>query len=207
MSIGLETAHSALSGLETSRHKSHILELDGQPLSLEEISGVANLDWMVTLSATACQRMKASRCVVEAVVARGETAYGINTGFGKLAEMRIPHEELAALQRNLVRSHAAGVGEPLAEAEVRAMLLLRANVLAKGHSGVRRAGRGVADGDAEPWRSSRSSFARLSRRERRSCSAGPPGAGADWRGRCVLWRRACPRPYCHEGHRLAAACS
>ena len=54
--------------------------------------------------------------MVEAVVARGETAYGINTGFGKLAEMRIPLEELAALQRNLVRSHAAGVGEPLAEA-------------------------------------------------------------------------------------------
>jgi histidine ammonia-lyase len=137
MSIGLETAHSAPSGPEASRDKSHILELDGQPLTLEEISGVANLGWMVTLSATACQRMKASRSVVEAVVARGETAYGINTGFGKLAEMRIPLEELAALQRNLVRSHAAGVGEPLAEAEVRAMLLLRANVLAKGHSGVR----------------------------------------------------------------------
>jgi histidine ammonia-lyase len=137
MSIGLETAHSQPSGSEASRHKSHVLELDGQPLSLEEISGVANLDWTVTLSAAACQRMKASRCVVEAVVARGETAYGINTGFGKLAEMRIPLEELAALQRNLVRSHAAGVGEPLAETEVRAMLLLRANVLAKGHSGVR----------------------------------------------------------------------
>ena len=126
-------------------------------------------------------------------MARGETAYGINTGFGKLAEVRIPQEELAALQRNLVRSHAAGVGEPLAEAEVRAMLLLRANVLAKGHSGVRVRGGRVADGDAEPRRSSGGSLARLGGRERRSCSAGPPGAGADWRGRGVLSRRACAR--------------
>ena len=80
---------------------------------------------------------EASRRVVEELVERGQTAYGINTGFGKLAEMRIATAELWALQRNLVRSHAAGVGEPLPEPEVRAMLLLRANVLAKGHSGVR----------------------------------------------------------------------
>ena len=143
MSLALETAHGAKAGLEDSfRHQSAhpqppSLELDGQPLSLEEIFGVGSEGWTVTLSADACQRMTASRRVVEAVVARGETAYGINTGFGKLAEMRIPQEELVTLQRNLVRSHAAGVGEPLAEAEVRAMLLLRANVLAKGHSGVR----------------------------------------------------------------------
>src|SRR5271170_2833085 len=113
------------------------LELNGQPLSLEAIAGVAEKGRRVTISADACARMKASRRVVEAVVARGETAYGINTGFGKLADVRIPPEELVALQRNLVRSHACGVGEPLREAEVRAMLLLRANVLAKGHSGVR----------------------------------------------------------------------
>ena len=137
MSIGIDTAHIARPGSAVPRHQSHTLELDGQPLSLEEISGVANDGWTVTLSPSACKRMIASRSVVESVVARGETAYGINTGFGKLAEMRIPVEELAELQRNLVRSHAAGVGEPLAEAEVRAMLLLRANVLAKGHSGVR----------------------------------------------------------------------
>jgi histidine ammonia-lyase len=137
MTIGLETAHAAQIGTGPSRHQTRTLELDGQPLSLEEISGVASAGWTVTLSVAACQRMKASRSVVEQVVARGEAAYGINTGFGKLAEMRIPLEELADLQRNLVRSHAAGVGAPLAEVEVRAMLLLRANVLAKGHSGVR----------------------------------------------------------------------
>jgi histidine ammonia-lyase len=137
MGIGLETSFAADTTPRATGHKSQPLELDGQRLSLEEISEVANHGWTVNLSAAACRRMEASRSVVEAVVARGETAYGINTGFGKLAEMRIPFEELAALQRNLVRSHAAGVGEPLTEAEVRAMLLLRANVLAKGHSGVR----------------------------------------------------------------------
>jgi histidine ammonia-lyase len=137
MSIGLETVRTSQSSRAAFHRQPSLLELDGQPLSLEEISGVANVGWTVTLSSGACQRMTASRRVVESVVARGETAYGINTGFGKLAEMRIPLEQLVALQRNLVRSHAAGVGEPLGEAEVRAMLLLRANVLAKGHSGVR----------------------------------------------------------------------
>ncbi len=120
-----------------ARMEAASLELDGQSLSLELIAGVAWGGWRVTISSAACARMKASRRVVEAVVARGETAYGINTGFGKLAEVRIPQEELTALQRNLVRSHAAGVGAPLPEAEARAMLLLRANVLAKGHSGAR----------------------------------------------------------------------
>jgi len=122
--------------LELAQH-----ELDGQPLTLEEVAGVAGQDgrgrWQVSISADACDRMRASRRVVEALIARGETAYGINTGFGKLAEVRIASGELVALQRNLVRSHACGVGEPLAEPEVRAMLLLRANVLAKGHSGAR----------------------------------------------------------------------
>ncbi len=139
MGIGLESARGSRNGRAAAREHPEVatLELDGQPLSLESIAGVANDGWRVKLSAAACLRMKASRRVVESVVARGETAYGINTGFGKLAEVRIPVEELASLQRNLVRSHAAGVGQPLAESEVRAMLLLRANVLAKGHSGVR----------------------------------------------------------------------
>ena len=78
-----------------------------------------------------------SRAVVDGVLARGETAYGVNTGFGKLSEVRIEPGEVRTLQRNLVRSHACGLGEPLPDADVRAMLLLRANVLAKGYSGVR----------------------------------------------------------------------
>jgi histidine ammonia-lyase len=81
--------------------------------------------------------MLATRAVVERVVASGVPTYGVNTGFGKLSEISIAHDELADLQRNLVRSHAAGVGAPLPDDVVRAMLLLRANVLAKGTSGAR----------------------------------------------------------------------
>ncbi len=81
--------------------------------------------------------MLASRAVVDRAAAGDAAAYGINTGFGKLAEVRVPPGQVAALQHNLVRSHCCGVGEPLTEAEVRGMLLLRANVLAKGCSGVR----------------------------------------------------------------------
>jgi len=81
--------------------------------------------------------MKASRAVVDRVLASGATAYGINTGFGKLASVRISSEQVRQLQVNLVRSHASGVGLPLSEAETRAMMLLRANALAKGLSGIR----------------------------------------------------------------------
>jgi histidine ammonia-lyase len=81
--------------------------------------------------------MQRVRDVVDRKLASGEAVYGVNTGFGKLSEMAIPPDRLAELQVNLVRSHAAGVGPLLPEEEVRAMMLLRANVLAKGHSGVR----------------------------------------------------------------------
>jgi histidine ammonia-lyase len=113
------------------------LELDGNSLTLEEITAVAVHRRPVTIAKNAWPRIEASRAVVEGVVARSETAYGINTGFGKLSDVSIGPDQLEALQRNLVRSHACGIGEPLPEDEVRAMLLLRANVLAKGLSGVR----------------------------------------------------------------------
>lgn len=113
------------------------IELDGRPLSLDEIAAVAVDGCTVSIAPDAYAGIEASRSVVEALVDRGETAYGINTGFGKLSDVRIERDQLEALQRNLVRSHACGLGEPLAEDEVRAMLLLRANVLAKGLSGVR----------------------------------------------------------------------
>ncbi|ACO31371.1 MULTISPECIES: histidine ammonia-lyase [Acidobacterium] len=116
---------------------SEALVLTGQPLTLEEIGDVALRQRPVVLGEEARARVLASRRLVDALVERNETAYGINTGFGKLSDVRIPPDQLQALQRNLVRSHACGIGEPLPEATVRAMLLLRANVLAKGHSGVR----------------------------------------------------------------------
>jgi histidine ammonia-lyase len=113
------------------------LELDGTSLTLEEIAQVAVHRRRVAIADHAYPGITASRAIVEGVVSRGETAYGINTGFGKLSDVSIGPGQLEALQRNLVRSHACGLGEPLPEDEVRAMLLLRANVLAKGLSGVR----------------------------------------------------------------------
>jgi histidine ammonia-lyase len=113
------------------------LLLAGQPLTLEEISDVALGGRAAALDPAALPRIQSSRSVVDGLLRRGETAYGVNTGFGKLSDVRIEPGEVRVLQRNLVRSHACGVGEPLPEEEVRAMLLLRANVLAKGFSGVR----------------------------------------------------------------------
>jgi histidine ammonia-lyase len=115
------------------------LVLDGQPLTLTEIEGVALDARPVEIAPEALERMATSRALIEEILAAGETVYGVNTGFGKLSDVRIPHESLADLQTNLVRSHAGGVGQPLSVGEARAMLLLRANVLAKGPSGCRTA--------------------------------------------------------------------
>ena len=114
-----------------------LLELEGQPLTLEQMEWVAIGQGQVSIALSARPRIAASRAVVQRLVAHEETAYGINTGFGKMSDVRIGAGDLQQLQRNLVRSHACGVGPALEEAEVRAMLLLRANVLAKGLSGVR----------------------------------------------------------------------
>lgn len=113
------------------------IALDGQPLTLEQLWTVAHGNASVMLSAAAQERIRRSRHVVDELLARGATVYGINTGFGKLSDVFIPASELRQLQVNLVRSHACGIGEPLTQPETRGMLLLRANVLAKGTSGVR----------------------------------------------------------------------
>src|SRR2546425_5560645 len=114
-----------------------MLELDGQRLSLAEVSLVARGDERVSLSSAARARVEKSRAVVEKIVAENRTVYGVNTGFGKLSDVRIDPDKLRELQLNLVRSHSCGLGAPLSEAESRAMLLLRANVLAGGLSGAR----------------------------------------------------------------------
>src|SRR6267143_2568213 len=111
--------------------------LSGNDLNFPQLYDVALRGEQVQVTASAIERMNASRAVVERLVASGATAYGINTGFGKLASMRISTEQVRQLQVNLVRSHACGVGAPLSEVETRAMMLLRANALAKGLSGVR----------------------------------------------------------------------
>ena len=111
--------------------------LSGNDLTFPQLYDVALRCEQVQLTAPAIERMNASRAVVDRVVASGEAAYGINTGFGKLASVRISAEQVRQLQVNLVRSHGCGVGAPLSESETRAMMLLRANALAKGLSGVR----------------------------------------------------------------------
>jgi histidine ammonia-lyase len=111
--------------------------LTGNDLTFEQLYKVALSGEAVSLSAAAAERMKASRRVVDQLVASDKTAYGINTGFGKLASVRISAAQVRSLQVNLVRSHCCGVGTPLNEAETRAMMLLRANALAKGLSGAR----------------------------------------------------------------------
>src|ERR1700722_340260 len=111
--------------------------LTGNDLTFDQLYSVALHQESVSLSPAALTRMKASRAVVDRLVAANETAYGINTGFGKLASVRISTEQVRQLQINLVRSHVCGVGTPLSVPETRAMILLRANALAKGLSGIR----------------------------------------------------------------------
>src|ERR1051325_5345806 len=113
------------------------MQLTGKPLSLSEIETVSLGDPPIGVDPSARQRVEKSRKVVEEIVKRGGIVYGVTTGFGKLADVQIPAGELRQLQLNLVRSHACGVGSPLSIPEVRAMILLRANVLALGLSGIR----------------------------------------------------------------------
>jgi histidine ammonia-lyase len=113
------------------------MELSGAQISLGHIAAIAVGDEAVQISAGARPRILASRQIVENIIARDQLVYGVTTGFGKLSDVRIPRNALGELQLNLVRSHACGIGNPLSEPEVRAMILLRANVLALGFSGVR----------------------------------------------------------------------
>src|SRR6266576_651665 len=113
------------------------MELNGQRLTLTDIAAVALGHATVEIASSARPRVLASRSLVEEIIARDVAVYGVSTGFGKLSDVRIPRDALGELQLNLVRSHACGIGQPLSEPEVRAMMLLRANVLALGFSGVR----------------------------------------------------------------------
>jgi histidine ammonia-lyase len=113
------------------------IELDGHSLSLEAVESVARRSAEVALSATARERVVRARAVVERAVAEERVVYGLTTGFGRLSDVVIAPGKLEQLQLNLIRSHACGVGAPLPEAEARAITLLRANVLARGNSGVR----------------------------------------------------------------------
>jgi histidine ammonia-lyase len=116
-----------------------ILELQGNRLRLEDVESVARGEAApeVRLAPDARTRVEAARAFVERLVSEGRVVYGLTTGFGALSEVMIPLDRIKELQVNLIRSHAAGIGDPLSEAETRAVALLRANVLALGNSGVR----------------------------------------------------------------------
>jgi histidine ammonia-lyase len=118
------------------------LTIDGDHLTLKDVVVVANA-WSrpemleVALSTEAREKVRRSRQAVEEFVARGEVIYGITTGFGAFKDRIIPPDQVTQLQRNIIMSHAVGVGAPLDQATTRALMLIRANTLAKGYSGVR----------------------------------------------------------------------
>lgn len=114
-----------------------VVTLDGSSLTLDRLVAIAEGSARVALADAARDRVRAARVVVEEFAREDDPTYGINTGFGRFASVKIPPESLDALQVNLLRSHAAGVGDPLPVPAVRAMMALRANVLAKGFSGIR----------------------------------------------------------------------
>ncbi|MFQ5812930.1 MAG: histidine ammonia-lyase [Anaerolineae bacterium] len=114
------------------------INLDGERLTIEDVVAVArNEGIQVKIAAEAQGKIERARRAVEEFVERGEIIYGVTTGFGAFKDKIISPEQTEELQRNLLMSHAAGVGDPLDEATVRALMLIRANTLAKGHSGIR----------------------------------------------------------------------
>lgn len=133
-----------------------ILTLDGRSLSMQDVVDAARTPAIrVELAADARVALARSRAVIDDALSSGRTMYGVNTGFGKLSNVRIPPAQLDRLQLNLIRSHAAGVGDPLPADVVRAIMVLRANVLARSTSGVRAelvdALLGVANSGLVPW--------------------------------------------------------
>ena len=113
------------------------LRLSGFDLRLEDLVAVSKRQARAALAPSARRAMAASRRVVDRAIRSGARVYGVTTGFGKFADVAIPPDQIADLQRNLIRSHAAGVGPALEAPAVRAMMLLRANALARGNSGIR----------------------------------------------------------------------
>src|SRR5512136_1033610 len=120
------------------RRTGPMITLDGHRLDLDKVVRVARGGEKVRLSPAAAEAVKESRAALRRIMKRGTPAYGIKTGFGQLADVEIPEKDAGRLQLNLLRSHAVGRGDPLPTDAVRAVLLLRANTLATGYSGVRR---------------------------------------------------------------------
>lgn len=119
------------------RQKPNYFHINGENLDIDSVWSVAQGQQPARLHGDCVDRLQKSRDYVEGFIEQGETVYGVNTGFGALSDVKISDSQLEELQRNLVRSHSVGVGEPFTPEETRAILLLRANALSRGHSGVR----------------------------------------------------------------------
>lgn len=126
-----------MSKFEDMTEQSSHVKLDGQALTIDEVIAVARHSARVELGNEAIRKVQAARSLIDTIADEERKVYGVTTGFGHLSRVRIPHEQLVQLQHNLLRSHAAGVGEPVSEEIARAMLLLLAASLARGASGVR----------------------------------------------------------------------
>jgi len=126
----------------------NVLEIRAGELTLSTLRRIHERPVALRLSAHDRGRIAAASSLVDEIIAAGDAAYGINTGFGLLAQTRIPTEQLDLLQRNLLLSHAAGVGEGLPDAIVRLILALKINALARGHSGITMA---VIDACSRCW--------------------------------------------------------
>jgi histidine ammonia-lyase len=119
-------------------HHSATLFIDGENLTIEDVIDVARYRRRVELASNALEKIERSRAWVDKVIKERElTVYGLNTGYGALAEVNIPHDKIETLSHNMIVSHSVGVGSPLAEEVVRATMLIRANTLAKGYSGIK----------------------------------------------------------------------
>ncbi len=114
-----------------------MLKLTGEDLNLENVWKVASGETKVALADSARKNIRASRSYIEKRIGKGEVIYGVNTGFGAFSSVRISDEDIVQLQKNLIRSHSAGVGNPFTREQTRAIMALRANALARGHSGIR----------------------------------------------------------------------
>ena len=114
-----------------------MIQLSGVDINLDQVHQVAFENAKVSLSEKSREEMKKSRAYIDKRISSGEVMYGINTGFGAFSSVRISDADLEELQRNLIRSHCAGIGEPFTKEQSRAIMFLRANALARGHSGIR----------------------------------------------------------------------
>lgn len=113
------------------------IELTGQNITIEQVWNVANKDSKVFLAKPAREKMQKSRDYIEKRILAGEVMYGVNTGFGSFSSVRISDSQIEELQRNLIRSHCVGIGDPFTVNQTKAIMFLRANALANGHSGIR----------------------------------------------------------------------